>query len=82
LEGVFALDKKIHEYFDLKIWIDCPAELGFRRGVARDIAGDGVDNSEKWQKIWMPLEKKYVMEQNPKEKADYILDGDAIAPWL
>jgi uridine kinase len=74
-EGVFALDKQICRYYDIRIWIEYPAELGFERGVARDIAGDGVDNSEKWKKIWMPLEKKYINEQHPMESADFILDG-------
>jgi uridine kinase len=79
IEGVYAMDKQIISYYDVKIWIEYPPELGFKRGVSRDITGDGVDNSEKWIKDWMPLEKQYIIDQNPKSKADYIIDGNEIA---
>ena len=78
IEGVFALDNRIIEYYDLKIWIEYPPELGFKRGVARDITGDGVDNSDKWIRDWMPLEKQYINDQNPKSKADYVINGDEV----
>jgi uridine kinase len=74
-EGVYALDKSVRDYYHLRIWIDYPSDLGFRRGIARDIARDGVDNSEKWKNIWMPLEEKYQNEQSPKLSADFIIDG-------
>jgi uridine kinase len=74
-EGVYALDKSIRDYYDLKIWIDCPAELGIKRGIARDIARGDVDNSDKWFNIWSPLERKYINEQAPNKTADFIIDG-------
>jgi uridine kinase len=76
IEGVYSLDKQIIDCYDLKIWVEYPPELGFERGVKRDIYGDGVDHSEKWKKVWMPLEKKYISEQNPKSKADYVINGE------
>jgi uridine kinase len=72
-EGVYALDETLRDYYDVKVWIDCPAELGFRRGVARDLSRDAVDLSEKWKNIWMPLEAKYRNVQQPDKSADYIL---------
>jgi uridine kinase len=77
-EGVYALDKNIRDCFDLKIWIDYPANLGFRRGIARDILRDGIDQTDKWKNVWMPLEEKYVIEQQPKASADYVVDGAAL----
>ena len=74
-EGVYALDQTIRDYYDLKIWIETPADMGFSRGVARDIARDGVDNTVKWKKVWMPLEERYRIEQNPAKFADYIIYG-------
>jgi len=79
IEGVYSLDRQIIDYYDIKIWIEYPPELGFERGVKRDINGDGVDNSDKWKKVWMPLEKKYINEQNPKSKADYVINGEEIS---
>ena len=74
-EGVYALDKIIRDYYDLKIWVDYPADLGLKRGVTRDIMRDGVDNTDKWKNIWMPLEEKYKNEQEPNKSADYVIDG-------
>ena len=73
LEGVTVLHPDFLPYVDFKIWIDYPQELGFARGVKRDIEKDGVDNTEKWKKIWMPQEKEYVGKQNPKQYADIVI---------
>lgn len=75
-EGVYALDKTIRNYYDLKIWIDYPADMGLKRGIARDIKRDGVDNTDKWTNIWMPLEERYKNEQEPNKSADYVIDGE------
>ena len=77
-EGVYALDKNIRDYYDVKVWINYPADLGLKRGVARDILRDGVDNTEQWKNIWMPLEAKYKAEQEPEKTADYIIKGAEI----
>ena len=74
-EGVYALDKNIREYYDLKVWINYPADLGFKRGIARDVKRDGMDNTKKWKNIWMPLEERYINEQEPDKIADYIIEG-------
>jgi uridine kinase len=74
-EGVYALDQTIRNYYDLTVWIETPADVGFERGVARDIARDGVDNTDKWKNVWMPMEEKYRNEQEPGKFADYIIDG-------
>jgi uridine kinase len=72
---VYALDKNIREYYDLKVWINYPADLGFKRGIARDVKRDGMDNTKKWKNIWMPLEERYINEQEPDKIADYIIEG-------
>jgi uridine kinase len=74
-EGVYSLDKNIRDYYDLKVWIDCPADTGFKRGVARDIKRDGIDNTDWWMNVWMPTEEKYRNEQKPNKVADFIIDG-------
>jgi uridine kinase len=73
VEGVFSLHSDLISYYDFRIWIDCPPNIGFARGVARDLARDGVDNSDKWINIWMPKEKAYHQSQNPQQYADYIV---------
>lgn len=75
IEGVSTLHDMLYEHFDYKIWIECPAEVGFERGLKRDIDVYKVDTKDEWVNRWMPEEKKYVEEQHPREKANYVFDG-------
>jgi uridine kinase len=82
IEGVSALHSDFAEKYDFRIWIHCPPEAGFKRGVARDKARDSVDNTDKWLNVWMPQEKEYVESQRPQLRADYILDGTACSKMV
>ena len=75
LKGVYSLDRSVRDFFDLKRWIDFPPEPGLARGVARDNKRDGVDHSDQWKNIWMPLEEKHRKEQKLDQCADYVLNG-------
>ncbi len=73
LEGIFALNNKLESYYDYKIWIECPALAGYKRGLKRDIELNGIDNTDKWENVWMPREEKYTREEKPQDKADLII---------
>ncbi len=75
IDGVSTLHDDLYKYFDFKIWIECPAEIGLKRGTARELIKQGVDTSRQWIEKYLPEEEKYVKEQKPKEKADCIVDG-------
>ncbi len=75
VEGVYALHPDFANRYDFMVWINCPQEIGFKRGIERDKIRDGVDNSDKWLNIWMPKEKEYVESKNPQQYADYILNS-------
>lgn len=72
LEGVFALVSDLKPFYDYKIWLECPASVGFDRGLKRDIAVTGFDNSEKWINYWLPKEEEYIQKEDPKSSADQI----------
>lgn len=74
IEGVSTLHDLLNSYYDLKIWIECPAEIGFERGLQRDKNLYKVDTTEQWKKEWMPKEKEYIDEQKPQEKADFVIN--------
>ena len=75
IEGVSTLHNVLNDYFDFRIWIECPPEVGFKRGLHRDKTEYKVDTTNDWINKWMPEEKTYVESQKPQEKADYIVDG-------
>ena len=75
IEGIFSLNSKLESHYDLKIWVDCPAQIGYKRGLQRDKDLNGIDNSEKWVNYWLPKEEKYIQTEKPQKRADYIIDG-------
>ena len=77
LEGIFSLKSELISYYDFKIWVECPAEIGFKRGLKRDFELNGIDNSQKWINYWIPKEEEYIRKEEPQKKADYIIDGAA-----
>ena len=75
LDGIFALNSDLEFYYDYKIWVECPPEIGYERGVARDLELSGTDNSNRWLSYWMPKEEEFIKAEKPQDKADYIVDG-------
>ena len=74
LDGIFSLSSKFDQYTDYKIWIEYPADLGYKRGLERDRALNGIDNSDKWINYWLPKEEEYVTNENPQKKANHIIN--------
>jgi uridine kinase len=70
-EGVSICRKELGDPWDLKVWVECPYDLRLKRGVERD--GEGM--RETWVNFWLPEEVRYVEEQRPNERADYIVLG-------
>ncbi|MCY4372759.1 MAG: hypothetical protein OXC31_03230 [Spirochaetaceae bacterium] len=69
VEGVYALLPPLKDYYQLRVWIDCPRELRLARGLARD----GQDALAQWRDQWMPAEDRYASIQRPKDGADLVL---------
>ena len=40
IEGVYTLRQELADYFDLKVWVDCPRDKRLARGLERD--GEGA----------------------------------------
>lgn len=36
IEGICSMDKSLIDYYDYKIWIECPPEVGLNRALIRD----------------------------------------------
>ncbi|MEZ0327459.1 MAG: uridine kinase [Fimbriimonas sp.] len=70
LEGVTATREEFRRFLAFKIWVDCPRELRLQRGLERD--GTGAEGL--WQD-WMAAEDQYCLAQQPRERADLVLEG-------
>jgi uridine kinase len=73
VEGVGLFRPKLAEYWDYKIWIDCPLETAILRGKKRDREEYHQPSDEYWDGIWRDNDIQYLETFKPKEKADLII---------
>jgi uridine kinase len=76
LEGVSSSRTEFADYIGFRIFVDTPAEVCLERGIARDTAS-GEDEAvvrRQWQD-WFAEEIQYMERDNPKQKADIVIDG-------
>lgn len=71
IEGVYSTRKELEDFYDYKIFIDCPRKIRLERGIQRD----GEAARDMWEKNWMVAEDKYMKEHRPFERADLVIDG-------
>lgn len=62
--------------WDLRIWVETPAEVCLARGLARD-GGQALGERARlaWETVWQPREEEYIRDFRPMEQADLVLDG-------
>jgi len=70
VEGVGALDVRVRDAYDHRIWVETPREICIARGLERD----GEDALPLWE-AWSEKEQRYWSEQHPRDAADEIVDG-------
>lgn len=70
IEGVAALDVRLRDAYDYRIWVETPREICFRRGLERD----GPAALPLWE-AWAEKERRYWNEQRPQDAADVVVDG-------
>ena len=70
IEGVGALDVRLRDAYDQRIWVEAPREICFERGLQRD----GPAALPLWE-AWSEKEERYWLEQQPRDSADVIVDG-------
>ena len=69
-EGVSISRMELGDPWDMKVWVECPYDLRLARGIERD----GTAKLDMWH-LWMAEETRYVEEQRPHERADYVVLG-------
>ena len=72
LEGVSASRREFTGYLALAIWVDTPRDLCLTRGLARD----GAHQRDLWRG-WMDAEDAVFAHDQPRDRADVIVPGDA-----
>ena len=77
-EGVMLFRKELVEFFDFRILVMCSTQVILERAKVRDLDhfGDIETLLEKYQKRFIPGQKKYLAENQPAQAADLIFFND------
>lgn len=80
VDSVFAMRPEYDEYWDLRIWLDVPAELSLERGIARDAEFEGFEEAERLHRDrYHKAEQIYIAEVDPLSRADVVIDNTDFA---
>lgn len=66
VEGSYCCHPELQSFYDLKIFLTVSPEEQIRRIVARN----GREAAERFEKIWIPLEERYISELSIPEICD------------
>lgn len=69
VEGCYALLPELRDYYDLKIWVDCPPEVAMERAILRD----GEEIREHWESVYAQNELSYVSVYQPMRVAELVV---------
>jgi len=75
LEGCGVLSAYLVDFYDLRVWVDTPAEEALARGIRRDIEEYGLDPSRTtaaWAE-WSAWERSALARDNRKLRADVVV---------
>jgi uridine kinase len=76
-EGVFLGRPELRGFWDYRIYLDISFETSFARGVKRDAwMGDRV--REKYLQRYMPGQRIYLDQCDPRESADLVINGEIL----
>ena len=75
VEGVFAFRPELDGCWDLRVWLEIPAELAVHRGVGRDAVRVGDEVERLHRDRYLPGEELYLAEVDPVGRADVVIDN-------
>ena len=70
VEGCYSMLAPMLGYYDFTIWVESPVDMCLARGLARS----GEHEREVWEHEWIPIEDRYIHEQNPSSRARLVID--------
>lgn len=76
IEGVLLYRQPIDKYFDLRIFIDISFDEVLKRAQKRDAALFGEAVAARYMGKYIPIQKLYIKNNNPKDKSDIIINNE------
>jgi N-acetylglutamate synthase-like GNAT family acetyltransferase len=80
LEGIFLFRKELENYWDFKIFLDVSFETALNRNIQREKDQQSIGDKEqiinRYNMRYIPGQKMYFKNDNPRETSDIILDNN------
>jgi phosphoglycolate phosphatase len=76
LEGVLLFREPIDHYLTARLFIDVEFAEVLRRASLRDVPRFGQNILDAYQSKYIPIQKKYLADYKPEEKADLVIDNN------
>lgn len=83
IEGILLFRAPILEYLDSRIFLDIDLTESLHRGLDREQQKFDLETLEKYTKLRIPLQKRYLTEHSPAENSNAVIDNsDADRPKI
>lgn len=80
VDSVFGMRPEYDDLWDVRIWLEVPADLALARGIARDAEMEGREEAELvHRRRYHVAEQIYISEVDPRSRADIIIDNTDVA---
>jgi uridine kinase len=74
VEGVSSTRSELDVRWALQVWVEAPRDVRLRRAEERD----GAAMLGHWTEDWMPSENAYAAREDPRARADLVVDGTSM----
>jgi uridine kinase len=77
-DGVFLLRPELNAFWDFRIFVHISYRTALQRALKRDLRlfGDAEETRKRYLERYIPGQKLYLQEVNPKQKADFVIGND------
>jgi uridine kinase len=80
-DGVFLHRPELADLWDASVWVEADLDVAAARGAQRNLGvwTDDLDAThERYRTRYMPAQRRYIEEERPHERADFVLHSTAL----
>ncbi len=76
IEGVLLFRRPLIDHIDEKVFLDISFETMIQRAGQRDVPLSGKEILQKYNSKYIPVQKRYLEEEQPKLESDFVIDNN------
>jgi phosphoglycolate phosphatase len=76
IEGVLLFREPLLSFLEGKVFLNISFEEVMNRALLRDVPKYGETFLQKYSKKYIPIQKRYLLEHNPEQNSDIVIDNE------